>query len=32
VTEGHVTANLNRCADDCDAGPQDVDAGPGLRS
>ena len=24
MTEGHVTAHLNRCAGDCDAGPQDA--------
>ena len=24
MTEGHLTAHLNRCADDCDAGPQDA--------
>ena len=24
MTEGHLTAHLNRCAGDCDAGPQDA--------
>ena len=32
VTDGHVTAHLNGCAGDCDAGPQDVDADPGQAS